>query len=57
MINNKKPGANKMTKAEMINAIIGSIKNQKSHDMGDLFFSLVFCTEANLRKICNDLHI
>ncbi len=51
-----------MKKPEMINAIIGEAKNSaitanRPFDGGDLFFTLAFRSEKELRKICKSIGI
>lgn len=49
-------------KSKMIDAIIGEARksatlNNKPFDAGDLFFTLAFSTDAQLKKICKSLKI
>ena len=51
-----------MTKAQMIDAIIGAAKGaailaNKPLDMADLFFDLAFLSESDLAAICRKLKI
>lgn len=46
-----------MSKSSMVTAIIQTAKANNVHTGGDLFFSLAFRTEAELKKICSELHI
>lgn len=49
-------------KGKMIDAIIGELKNSaqinnKHFDAADMFFTLAFSTDAQLKKICKSLKI
>ena len=46
-----------MTKNQMIQEILICCKANNVPTTGDLFFSLAFRTESELRSICQQLHI
>jgi hypothetical protein len=51
-----------MDKAQMIDAIIGAAKSaailaNKFFDAGDMFFSLAFRTDDELKSLCKKLNI
>jgi hypothetical protein len=52
----------KLTKAEMINLIIGAAKSactleNRFFNGGDLFFTLAFKSDLELKKICKKLNL
>ncbi|NIV93339.1 hypothetical protein GWN42_11205 [candidate division KSB1 bacterium] len=46
-----------MNTREMIQAILITVKANGVPITGDLYFSLIFRTDAELRAICHELHI
>lgn len=46
-----------MDKSAMINEILQACKANGVYTSGDLFFSLAFRSESELKRICQELHI
>lgn len=49
--------AKKLGKQEMMEEIMLSASASGCRVDGDMFFSLAFCSEEALRKICREMHI
>ena len=49
--------AKKLGKQKMMEEIMLSASASGCRIDGDMFFSLAFCSEEALRKICRELHI